>query len=237
MKIKSTVLKTGLVALFVLLANAAMSATVYVCTGAAFSLGVTNLPAGTTALWDVRQGGTSIAGYPSATAPTSFATAGSYEVILVSITDATSGACTSDPVSNTVNALPPLALTLGTPTNPAYCEGSGTAQDSEISAADAAVPAAYATDLGLTYTYSVNNGSTTVDGATVGTVNATTGAFTLTTKTPGTYVITGTVQYNQLATNTTNNLLGNGCPFTSTTTRTVTVTPKPGQPTVTIAAN
>ncbi len=219
MKTKFTMLKTTLVVLFVLIASTAMSATVYVCTGATVNLGVTNLPAGTTALWDVRQGGTSITGYPSATAPTTFATAGSYEVILVSVTSGATGACTSDPVANTVNVLPPLALTLATPTNPAYCEGAGTNQSSQIGVSGAAVPTDYVADLGLTYTYSVSNGTNTyngtdqLSGAAIGTIDPATGAYTLTTKVPGTYVITGTVKYNQLATNTTNNLLGTGLSF------------------------
>lgn len=243
MKITSTIIKVSLTALFSFVSSVAMSATYYVCTGATIALGANNLPAGTTALWDLRQSGSSLSGYPSATAPTTFATAGVYEVILVSVTGAATGACASDPVSHTVNVLPALSLTLGTPNNDAYCEGTGTATSSEMTPSGVTIPTDYAADLGFTYTYSVTSGANTyngtddLNGSPLGSIDPLTGKYTLSTKVPGTYVITGSVKYVQLS-GATGTLLGDGCPATASgTIRTVTVTPKPAQPTITISAN
>jgi len=236
MKTKITFLKMSLLlASFLIVSTSAMAATFYTCSGTTLNLGVTNLPAGTSALWDVKKDGAQFAGYPSATAPTSFTDPGSYEVILVSQTDAASGQCSSDPVSNTIIILPPLAFSLNAPSNPVYCEANGTVNSSEINQTGATLPAVSGSDLILEYSYSVNNGTTTVNGTDVGTIDQATGKFTLTTTTPGTYTITGKVKYKQAATFT-NALLGTGCEVTATTTQTVTVTAKPGQPTVTITA-
>jgi hypothetical protein len=224
-----------LLASFLITSTSAMAATFYTCSGTTLNLGVTNLPAGTSALWDVKKDGTQFAGYPSATAPTSFTDPGSYEVILVSQTDAASGQCSSDPVSNTIIILPPLAFSLNAPSVPAYCQSNNTVNSSDITQTGAALSPVSGSDLVLEYTYSVNNGTTTVDGSTVGTIDQATGKFTLTTTTPGVYVITGKVKYKQ-ATTFTNTLLGTGCEVTATTTQTVTVTQTPGQPTVTITA-
>ncbi|MEJ2901260.1 hypothetical protein [Pedobacter panaciterrae] len=236
MKTKITFLKMSfLLASFLITSTSAMAATFYTCSGTTLNLGVTNLPAGTSALWDVKKDGTQFAGYPSATAPTSFTDPGSYEVILVSQTDAASGQCSSDPVSNTIIILPPLAFSLNAPSVPAYCQSNNTVNSSDITQTGAALSPVSGSDLVLEYTYSVNNGTTTVDGSTVGTIDQATGKFTLTTTTPGVYVITGKVKYKQ-ATTFTNTLLGTGCEVTATTTQTVTVTQTPGQPTVTITA-
>jgi hypothetical protein len=252
MKTKITFLKLSLAASFLSLSNLAIAsesktaiapvATYYTCINTPLTL-TAGLPASTTALWDVKKDGAtaSYADYPKTAAPTSFTEAGSYEIILVSQTNAASGTCSSDPISSTVIVLPPLALNLAMPTNPAYCEGVGAAANSVITASGATLATGLATDLGLEYSYSVSNGTTTYGGTDVvgagvlGSIDAS-GNYTLLTKIPGTYVITGTVKYTQLSTNTSNHLLGTGCPFVSTTTRSVTVTAKPGAPTITIVA-
>jgi hypothetical protein len=233
MKTNVTTLKFSLIALFVLISSSAWSATFYSCINTPLTLSGGTPPAGATFSWDVKKDGVQFAGYPNATAPTAFAEAGSYEVILNTTTAVETGACPADPVSNTIIVLPPLTLAIGTPSVPAYCEANGAVTSSVIAATTTGVLPAASPDLGLTYTYSVSkDGAAGVDGATLGTIDAATGAYTLNTVAPGVYVITGTVKYSQLGTNT---LLGTGCPVSSTT-QTVTVTPKPVTPTVTIAA-
>lgn len=238
MKTKSTFLKVSLVALFLFVCNAAFSATYYTCIGTSLNLNASAAPSGITYTWDVRQGGNSINGYPAANPPTSFPTAGTYEVILTATSDAASGTCPSDPVPNTVIVLPALGLTLNAPSVTAYCEANGSVSSSNVTVTPSGeyTAAITANELALEYTYSVTkDGGASVNGTTVGTIAAD-GTFTLNTTTPGVYEITGTVKYKQ-GTVTTSPLLGDGCPFTSTTKRTVTVTAKPAQPTVTITAN
>ena len=233
MNAKITTLKASLIALFLFASSAAWSATYYTCIGTALNLTAGTPATGTTYLWDVRQGGTSISGYPSATAPTSFPTAGSYDIILVNTTTAETGSCKSDPVENTVVVLPALALSLGTPTLPAYC-ASATTPSSDVASTMTGFPATYSTDLEAEYAYSVSkDGAAGVNGTTVGTIDAATGKYTLTTTTPGVYVITGTVKYKA---KTGVSLLGTGCPSPVSNTETITVTAKPAAPTITITA-
>jgi len=237
MKATSTLLKVSLIALFLFSANLAQAGTYYTCIGTVLNLNASAAPTGITYTWDVRQGGTSISGYPSSTAPTTFSTAGTYLVVLTATSNAASGSCPSDPVENTVIVLPALSFTLNTPSAAAYCEANGAANSSDITvtAGNQYAAAITANELALEYTYSVTkDGGTAVNGTTVGTIAAD-GTYTLNTTAPGVYVITGTVKYKQ-GTVTTNPLLGDGCPVTSTTTQTVTVTAKPAQPTVTITA-
>ncbi|WP_276088536.1 PKD domain-containing protein [Pedobacter sp. JY14-1] len=237
MKTTSTLLKVSLVALFLFLAHLSSAATYYTCIGTNLNLNATTAPAGITYTWDVRQGATSISGYPASTAPTSFPTAGTYVVVLTATSDAASGSCPSDPVENTIIVLPPLGLTLGNPSAAAYCAANGTVNSSNIAATTTGqyTDAITANDLAISYSYSVTkDGGTAVDGATVGTIAAD-GTFTLNTTDAGIYIITGSVKYVQ-GTVTTNALLGNGCPVNATGSKTVTVTAKPAQPTVTITA-
>ncbi|HKG08285.1 MAG TPA: PKD domain-containing protein [Pedobacter sp.] len=237
MKTKTTFLKAGLVALFLFIANIASAATFYTCISTPLTLSAGTAPAGITYSWDVRQGGTSISGYPSATPPAAFPTAGSYEVVLTASSDAASGSCPSDPVSNTIIVMAPLVLTLDAPSVAAYCAANGTVNSSDVGAPVTGTETAAITGnfLALSYTYSVvKDGGAPVNGTTVGTIAAD-GTFTLNTTTPGSYVITGTVKYIQ-GSNNANLLLGTGCQVTSTNTRTVVVTAQPGTPTVTIIA-
>ena len=237
MKTNSTFFKLTLMALLTLFTSSAMSATYYACAGATLNLAAT-LPVGTTANWDIKKDGQQF-GTPGPTAPTSFAAPGTYEVILVSKTSEATGLCASDPETNTIIILPPLALNLAAPTLAAYCAANGVA-NSDIAASGAALATALSPDLELEYTYSVaatiNGTTSTVTGASVGTIDQTTGKYTLTTLVPGSYVISGSVKYKQLASNTTNNLLGTGCPVAAPDSRTVVVTPVPAKPTIVITA-
>jgi len=238
MKTKITFLKVSLVALFLFIANIASAATFYTCIGTALTLSATpaTAPAGITYSWDVRQGTTSISGFPAPAAPTSFSAAGTYEVILTASSDAASGSCPSDPQSNTIIVLAPLVFGLDAPTLAAYCAANTTVNSSDIAVTVTGTEAAAITgnNLALSYTYTATKDGATVPIGDVGTVG-TTGTFTVNTTTPGLYVITGTVKYIQ-GTVTTNALLGNGCPVTATTTQTVKVTAEPTAPTVTIIA-
>ncbi len=237
METKTTFLKSGLLALLLLLSSTAFSATYYVCTGATLNLSAP-VVGGTTYLWDVKQGGTSIPGYPSATAPTSLPSVGTYQVILIT-TLADPLLCAPNNVINDFIVLPALTITLAAPSNPSYCGTSSTVNTSVITPTLGAFPtgAPYTTDLEAEYSYSVvKDGGAPVNGTTVGTINATTGVFTLTATAAGTYVITGTVKYKQKV-GFTGTLLGTtGCP-TSSTTQTVTVTGAPAQPVITISAS
>lgn len=238
METKTTFLKSGLLALLLFLSSTAFSATYYVCIGSTLNLSVP-VVGGTTYLWDVKQGGTSLPGYPSATAPSSLPSApGTYQVILLT-TLADPLLCAPNNVINDFVVLPALTLTIGAPSNTSYCGSSPTVNTSVITPTLGAFPtgAPFTTDLEPEYSYSVvKDGGAPVNGTTVGTINATTGIFTLTTTATGTYVITGTVKYKQ-KTGFTGTLLGTtGCP-TSSTTQTVTVTGAPAQPIITISAS
>jgi hypothetical protein len=239
MRTNSTKFKIMLIVLMTSISSTAMSATYFACAGAALSL-TAGLPSGTTANWDIKKDGTQF-GTPGPTAPTSFADPGTYEITLVSLTDAGSGLCPSDPETNTIIILPPLALTLTAPTNAAYCVANGNANSSDIAVTGATLPSSAGNNLELEYSYSVaatvGGTTTTVAGSTVGTIDQATGKFTLNTTAPGTYVITGSVKYKQAASNTTSPLLGTtGCAATGVAPQTITVTPKPVKPTITIAA-
>ncbi|WP_256004746.1 hypothetical protein [Pedobacter deserti] len=237
MKQKFTFKHISFLAMLFFFYSPVMSATYYTCIGTALALNATNNAPGTSLLWDVRQGASSISGYPSATAPTSFSAAGTYEVVLNSVTDANSGACASDPVTNTIIVLPPLGITLDAPSVAAYCEANGSVNSSDVASniTNTETDALNDNYLALNYTYTVTRNGAAVDVTTVGTVGSN-GAFTLNTTVPGTYVITASVRYVQ-GSNTANSLLGDGCPVTSTNTQQVIVTPKPAAPTITIAAN
>jgi hypothetical protein len=234
MKTRKPLLKLCLFAMLLLASNTAWSAIYYTCINTALTLGVSNLPGSTAALWDIKKNGatTSYTGYPSNTAPTKFTEVGSFEVILVSQTDAASGGCTSDPVSNTIIVLPDLATSI-TASNAAYCKDAGDKSSSVITPTGFPAVTAYPADIALDYSYTV-----TVAGAPVtdaGTMDAVTGVFTMDKKVVGDYVIIGKVKYKQTATNTTNLLLGTGCTAESASI-TIKVTPKPGAPTITISA-
>lgn len=239
MKTKINFLKLSFAALLLFVSGSAFSATYYMCTGASLNMTPDAAPAGTHYLWDVQQGGVSIAGYPSTTKPTTLGTAGSYTVILNTVLDdvTSAGICPPDFVTNTVIVLPALTITLGTPSNPIYCAANNAIKSSDISQTTTGFLPAYSSDLDAEVTYSVvKDSDAPVDGATLGTIDATTGKYTLTTIIPGVYKITATVKYKQKA-GATGTLLGTtGCPATSTT-QTVTVSPKPTSPAITFSAS
>jgi len=142
----------------------------------------------------------------------------------------------SDPFS--IYKLPTKTLALSTPTNTTYCEGnSGSATNSQITAT--ATPAAGLPDgVGYSYTWSATRNGTTIPVASIGSDNASTtdqNVFTLNTTTPGAYIFSATVKYTLLAGNTGQLRPTTGCEVSSTTTQTITVTPKPGKPTIVLA--
>ncbi|WP_343532489.1 hypothetical protein [Pedobacter sp.] len=143
----------------------------------------------------------------------------------------------SDPFS--VYKLPTKTLALSPPTNTTYCEGnSGSAANSQITAT--ASPASPLPDgIGYSYTWSATRNGTAVTPITdIGSDNASTtnqNVFTLTTVNPGSYVFSATVNYVLLPGNPGVLEQQNGCPVNATTTQTITVTPKPGKPTISLA--
>lgn len=238
MKTRFTFFRTILFALFLMISSTALADTFYVCIGATLTLN----PAATTGVtysWDVKDtdGITSLTGFPRATAPTSLpSTPGTYKVLLIS-TPISSTDCAPDVVEHNFIVLPALTISLGAPSNPSYCETSAT-PSSLITQSASTVPTGTGNDLEIEYSYMVaKDGGTAVDGTTGGLGSiAADGKYTLSTTTPGVYVITGTVKYKQ-KTGFTNALLNaSGCPATSAT-QTVTVTAKPAKPTITISAN
>ncbi|RZK75779.1 MAG: hypothetical protein EOO92_15640 [Pedobacter sp.] len=241
MKTTFTLLKATFIALLVLTSSTAMSATYYACTGSTLALTVPGIT-GIKYSWDVKDNlGNSIAGYPSATAPTAIATAGNYKIMLISeqITPA-DGICAPDAVETDVVILPALAIDLAAPTNPTYCESNSTISSSVLTPTTTGFPTTY-TDLAPEYTYMVvKDNGTPIDGTTangnaaaLGTVDAN-GVYTLTTKIPGIYVITGRVKYKKIGTG--DNVLLATCEAASST-KQVTVTATPAKPVVTIAAS
>jgi hypothetical protein len=241
MKTNFTILKATFIALFFLTSSTAMSATYYACVGSNLTLSAPAIT-GINYSWDVKnEQGTSIAGYPSATAPTTIPTAGKYTVMLISAQAVpASGICAPDAVETDVVILPALTIVLADPTNPAYCASNSTISSSNLTPTTTGFPSTYA-DLQAEYTYTVSkDGATAIDGATavggvdaLGTIDAN-GIYTLTTKIPGTYVITGRVKYKKIGTG--DNVLLATCESASGT-KQVIVTPTPAKPIVTIAAS
>lgn len=143
----------------------------------------------------------------------------------------------SDPFS--VYKLPNKTLALSTPTNTTYCgDASGPAASSQITAT--ATPAAALPDgVGYSYTWSATfNGSPVVPITSIGSSNASTtnqNVFTLTATAAGTYVFNATVNYVLLPGNTGTLRAGTGCEVSATTSQSITVTPKPGKPTISLA--
>ena len=245
MKRKTNLLKFSLVALFLLISSAAWSATYYVCAGSTLSLNPGSPVTGITYMWDVKQtaSGPSIQDYPRAGAPTTLPGPGTYIVYLISSqTTPSSTICPPDVVENTFIVLPPITLVLDNPTNATYCGAHSITASSVVAVAPTlTLPSNTGSDLVYEYSYSVSivkGGNTTVvDGATIGTINQTTGAYTLTATDPGTYTITGSVKYKQAPTFTGTLLGTTGCPATSTTTKVVEVLAAPTAPVITISAN
>lgn len=231
MKTNLTLLKASAIAFFLFISGSAFSATYYTCVGTTLNLSPSAAPANITYSWDIKKDGAASPG-ATATAPTSFTDAGSYEVILISTATAGSGICAPDPVSNTIIVLAAPTITLAAPTA-AYCEGSGDNTSSIITPTAGGAPSG--TDVAYEYSYTVTRGGTTVLLSDVGTVDATTGVLTMTIRTAGEYSITGSVKYKQGASSTIP-YLGAGCPTNTASPTTITVTPKPTQPTVTISA-
>jgi hypothetical protein len=244
METKTTLLKSSLLALFLMfISSTAFSATYFVCAGP-LTLTAPAPTGGVTQLWDVKVGGISITGYPSATAPTGLVvTAGTtYSVTLTSTPPANSIVCAPATASDDYIALPPLTLTIGAPTNGGtYC-GASTSPSSAITPASTGLPTggSYDTELTVEYTYSiVKDGAvgspTVITSATVGGIGSidVNGVFTLTTTTPGSYEVTGTVKYKNKGAFT-SLASPSKCPTTAVATRTIVVTAAPIAPVITV---
>ncbi len=136
--------------------------------------------------------------------------------------------------------LPTKALALSAPTNVAYCaDSSGPTSSSKITATTTP-GAALPSGVGYVYTWSV-----TKDGVAVSPISSVgnddssktaTNIFTINTTAEGTYVFNAKVKYVLLAGNTGVFKAGdsNGCEVTATSSQTVTVTPKPKKPTISL---
>jgi len=142
----------------------------------------------------------------------------------------------SDPFS--VYKLPNKTLALSAPTNSTYCgDASGPAASSQITAT--ATPASNLPDgIGYTYNWSATfNGNPVNPLSSIGSSNGSTtnqNVFTLTTSQPGAYVFNATVNYTLLPGNPGVLRAGAGCEVSAATTQTITVTPKPGKPTISL---
>ncbi len=235
METKINLLKTTLLAVLLLITSTAFAETYYMCSGGTFTMApATAAPTGMVYRYDVNKDGTTVS-TDLTTPPTTFSGEGNYEVITKTVIFPANPALCA-PASTTTNfiVLPPLTLTISSPSNPSYC-GTATTPSSVITPSTLPVATPNTTDLGYEYSYTVN-GVAAVNGDGIGTMSAT-GVYTLTTTTPGTYVIVGSVKYKYLPTVTAllpNRLLGTtGC-LVSSTSRTVTVTAVPSAPTISI---
>lgn len=240
MKTKVNIFSFILLAVLLTTAISSRADVFYVCTGATLSLTPSAAPAGTHYAWDIKQGGSSISGYPSANPPTSLPAAGTYDLILTTVPDDASNTsiCPPDPTTHTLIVLPVLTMALSAPGAATYCATSS-APSSTIAQTTTGFPAGYAGDLEREFRYTViKDADAPVDGATLGTVDQLTGAYTLTATAAATYKITGYVKYKQKAGATGTLLNAGGCEANSSATQqTVTVTVKPAKPTITITAN
>ncbi|RYF25451.1 MAG: hypothetical protein EOO42_03730 [Flavobacteriales bacterium] len=136
--------------------------------------------------------------------------------------------------------LPSKTLALSTPTNASYCgDSSGPSASSQITATT--TPGAALPD-GVEYVYSWSatfNGAAVTPVTSIGSDNASKtnqNIFTLNTITAGTYVFSATVNYVLTAANTGVLKSGTTCEATATTSQTITVTPKPGKPTIVLGS-
>ncbi|MFN0291719.1 hypothetical protein [Pedobacter helvus] len=143
----------------------------------------------------------------------------------------------SDPF--TVYKLPSKTIALSAPTNATYCGDASGSNLSSVITATTTPAAALPDGVGYTYTWSATfNGSAVNPITSIGTVgggNAATTTFTLNTATAGTYVFNAAVVYTLLPGNTGTLRPTDGCEVNTTTTQTITVTPKPGKPTIVLA--
>lgn len=238
----TTLKKMMLIACFTLISSAAFSATYYVCAGSALSFKpqvITDISytwsVGGAAFSAITPDGSGVYSITASNTP------GTYQIIMRS-TSANPAICAPADVTNDFIVLPALTISLATaPSNAIYCATAGAANAKSVvtpTAGGFPNSAPYNADLEAEYTYSVVKGTDpAVNGNTVGTIDATTGAFTLTTTALGTYVITGTIKYKQKAGFTNTLLSTGGCPVTSVTTQSVQVIAAPAQPTVLITAN
>lgn len=154
------------------------------------------------------------------------------------------GGCLGDPSEPyTIYKLPTKQLALSE-NRAAYCaDESNTIKDATITATT--TPAATLPDgFEYAYTWSVTkNGNAYSPLSDIGSSdNSTTteNKFKMTTKDAGTYVFSATVKYVKTAANTGGVLVAedsDGCSVSQTATQTITVTPKPGKPTIIMLVN
>jgi hypothetical protein len=145
--------------------------------------------------------------------------------------------CSGDPSDEfKFFVLPDKTLALSTPTSPTYCEA--TAAASSVITATPTVASALPTDVTYVYAWTAaKDGAAAADAVSIGTASttATTGVLTVNTTAVGTYVIAATVKYAVPTGATLKSGDNKDCTTTATAPQTITVSPKPGKPSVTFS--
>ncbi len=159
-------------------------------------------------------------------------TAGEYTYRVHSVS-ASPNSCTGDYTEFQFYVLPPITVSLSTPTNENYCEASsGTNTSSSITASTNTLDASL-TDVDFGYLWTGTKGGSTIDVTTIGT-GETTKTYTLNTTATGSYVFNAAAHYT-VSSGVLKSSSGNaGCSVTSANSSPITVTPKPSQPTINI---
>lgn len=142
--------------------------------------------------------------------------------------------CTGDYTEFQFYVLPPITVSLSTPTNQNYCEEeSGSEKSSMITATTNTLDASL-TEVGFGFLWTATSGTpaAAIDVTTIGT-GETTNTYTLTTKVADTYLFKAAAHYT-VSSGVLKSADNAGCAVTSANSLPITVTPKPGQPTITI---
>lgn len=139
----------------------------------------------------------------------------------------------SDPF--TVYKLPTKQIALSTPTNVSYCgDNSNATTNSSVITATTIPAETLPVGVGYTYTWKATKNGVAVNPVT--TIGSSDGSntdknlFTVNTTDAGVYEFHASVVYTLLPGNTGTLRPTNGCEVSTTTSQTVTVTPKPGKP-------
>jgi hypothetical protein len=155
----------------------------------------------------------------------------SYKVYLVS---AAPNSCPGDASTvYKIYKLPTSTLTLAGASLPRYCENSGSNSTMVATSAPAAGQS-LPTGVGYAYTWTATKDGASIASSSVGSnaTSAFTNTFTVNTTTTGTYVLSVAANYTVPTGSTLKSSDSAGCSVTATGTNTITVAPKPGQPTI-----
>jgi len=238
MKTKSTLLKMALVGLFMMFGATTFAQTysLYICQGGSATLSGPALATGETLRWTENVAGTDVVQTSTGsnfTTPTTLSPGEHIFNVAIVSGDPTTTGCLGDKSADfKVFVLPTIVLTLDDPTNATYCTSNGintSAITANVTAPTITVP----TEVTYEFSWDVN-GAPAISGGPIGTIaNApTSSTFTMTTTTVGAYAFTPTVKY-VVPSNLNSNGNKKGCDAT-TTAKSVTITPKPTAPTITI---